>query len=77
MLCIKLESQNIANLLGRNSDDRDLSKFWLKDGLKFMINQQKIKIKTPMLRSDIWHFSDAYIFKKTVIAVTAPDNAPR
>ena len=42
-----------------------------------MINQQKIKIKTPMLRSDIWHFSDAYIFKKTVIAVTAPDNAPR
>ena len=27
VLCIKLESQNIVNLLGRNSDDRDLSKF--------------------------------------------------
>ena len=28
-----------------------------------------------MLRSDICHFSDAYIVEKAVIAVTAPDNA--
>ena len=45
----------------------------LKNGLKFMINQKKIKlkkeirIKTPMLRSDLCDFSDAYIVVKADI----------
>ena len=49
-----------------------------------MINQEKIteskkeiRIKTPMLRSDICDFGDAYIVVKRYIAVTNPDDAKR
>ena len=57
----------------------------LKNGLKFIINQEKktynankeIRIKTPMLRSDLCDFSDAYIVVERTIAVTDPDNAKR
>ena len=49
-----------------------------------MINQEKIteskkeiRIKTPMLRSDICDFGDAYIVVKRHIAVTNPDDAKR
>ena len=44
----------------------------LKNGLRFMINQAKIimLIKTPMLRSDLCDFSDAYIVVKGTITVT-------
>ena len=47
-----------------------------QDLLKFMINQKKnysvnkeIRIKTPMLRSDLCDFNDAYIVVKGIIAV--------
>ena len=47
-----------------------------------MINQKrittltkKIRIKTPMLRSDLCDFSDAYIVVKGTITVTDPVNA--
>ena len=49
-----------------------------------MINQKKVAnvdkgigIKTPMLRSDLYDFSDAYIVVKGVITVREPDNAKR
>ena len=49
-----------------------------------MINQKKnynvnkeIRIKTPMLRSDLCDFSDAYIVVKGEITVTNPNNAKR
>ena len=49
-----------------------------------MINQKKnysinkkIRIKTPMLRSDLSDFSDAYIVVKGEIIVTDPDGAKR
>ena len=47
-----------------------------------MINQKKnfnkeIRIKTPMLRSDLCDFSDAYIVVKGDITVTNPNNAKR
>ena len=47
-----------------------------------MINQKKnvnkeIRIKTPMLRSDLCDFSDAYIVVKGDITVTNPHNAKR
>ena len=49
-----------------------------------MINQKKItmltkklRIKTPMLRSDLYDFSDAYIVAKGIIAVTNPDDTKR
>ena len=57
---------------------------FLKNGLKFIINQKKnynvnkeIKIKTPMLRSDLCDFSDASIVVKGTITVTNPNNAKR
>ena len=49
----------------------------LKNGLKFMINEEKIRIKTPMLRSDLCYYSDACIVVKGTITVTDPDNAKR
>ena len=49
-----------------------------------MINREKnynvdkeIRIKTPMLRSDLCNFSDAYINRKRTITVADPDNAKR
>ena len=54
----------------------------LKNGSKFMINQKKnysvnkeIRIKTPMLRSDLCDFSDAYIVVKGDITLEGNNNA--
>ena len=45
---------------------------------KFKKNVHKeIRIKTPMLRSDLCDFSDAYIVVKGIITVTEQDNAKR
>ena len=38
---------------------------------------KEIRIKTPMLRSNICDFSDAYIVVKGTITVTNPNNAKR
>ena len=38
---------------------------------------KEIRIKTPMLRSDLCDFSGAYIVVKGPITVTNPDNAKR
>ena len=48
-------------------DDKDLPRFVTKKGLKFSIKQEelittpikKIRMKIPMLRSDLCEFSDA------------------
>ena len=37
----------------------------------------KIRVKTPMLRADLCNFSDAYIVVKGDIAVTEPNNAKK
>ena len=47
-----------------------------------MINQKKVtmltkKLETPMLRSDLCDFSDAYIVVKGTITVVRPNNAKR
>ena len=54
----------------------------LKNELKSMVNQKKnysvnkeIRIKTPMLRSDLCDFSDVYIFVKETITVVNPDSS--
>ena len=39
-----MEFQEIVNLLNTTSDDKDLPRFATKDGLKFMINQEKIRM---------------------------------
>ena len=79
--CIKMEFQNIANLLDTTSDDEDLPRFFTKkwfevygqSGKNYNVNK-KIRIKTPMLRSDLWDFSDVYIVVKETITLTKNAN---
>ena len=41
------------------------------------IKKKKIRFNTPMLRSDLCDYSDAYIVVKGVITVIEPENAKR
>ena len=76
--------QKIINLLDTTSDDKDLPRFVTKKWIEvydqseknYSINKE-IRIKTPMLRSDLCNFSDAYIVVKGTITVTNPNNAKR
>ena len=64
-------------------DDKDLPRFVTEKGLKFSVKQEelittpikRIRMKTPMLRSDLCEFSDAYIVLKGTI--TAEQNVNR
>ena len=76
MYCIKLEFQKIINLLGTTSDNKDLPRFVTKKWIEVYDQSEKndnvnkeIRIKTPMLRSDLCNFSDAYIVVKGNITV--------
>ena len=40
--CIKMQFQKFVNLLDMSSHDKDLPIFFTKNGLKFMINQEKV-----------------------------------
>ena len=79
-----MEFQKIVNLLDTTSGDKDLPGFVTKklievydqSGRDYKVNK-KIRIKTPMLRSDLCGFSDAHIVVKGYIAATEPDNAKR
>ena len=74
---MKIEFQKIVNLLGTTSDDKDLPRFVTKkqievcvqSGINYDLNKE-IRIKTPMLRSDLCDFSDSYIVVKGYIAIT-------
>ena len=83
-LCIKMEFQKIVNFLDTTSDDKDLPRFVTKKWIEVYDQSEKnynikkeIRIKTPMLRSDLYDFSDAYIVVKGTITATEPDNAKR
>ena len=69
--------QKIVNFLDTISDNKDLPKLvtikWVKvyDQSQESYNLNKeIRIKTSMLKSDLWDFSDAYIVDKGTITVT-------
>ena len=49
---------------------------WSSGGENYNVNKG-IRIKTPMLRSDLCDFSDSYIVVKGTTAVTDPDDAKR
>ena len=79
-----MEFQKIINLLDITSDDKDLPRYVTKKWIEVYDQSEKsyninkeIRIKTPMLRSDLCDFSDAYIVVKGVITVTSPNNAKR
>ena len=79
-----MEFQKNINLLDTTSDDKDLLRFVTKKWIEvydqseknYSINKE-IRIKTPMLRSDLCDFSDAYTVVKGEITVTNPNNAKR
>ena len=58
-------------MLNKTSDDKDLRRFVTKKWIEVYDQSEKnynfnkeIRIKTPMLRSDLCDFSDAYIVVK-------------
>ena len=74
-----MEHDKINNLLlPEDNESKQLSKFVTRDyvevkSLSNKYNENKsIRFKTPMLRSNLCDFSDAYILVKGTITVTAP-----
>ena len=71
-----MEFQKIVNFLDATSHDKDLPRFvtkkWIEvydqSGENYNVNKE-IRIKTPMLRSDLCDFLDAYIVVKGNIIV--------
>ena len=79
-----MEFQKIINLLDITSDDKDLPKYVTKKWIEVYDQSEKnynfnkeIRIKTPMLRSDLCNYSDLYTVVKGDIIVTSPNNAKR
>ena len=74
-----MEYDKINNLLGNESEN--LSKFVTREYVKVnslsnTYNENKsIRFKTPMLRSDLCDYADAYILIK--VTITVDGNAPR
>ena len=71
-------------MLYTTSDNKDLLRFVTKKWIQVYDQSEKnyivnkaIKIKTPMLRSDLCYLTDAYIAVKGTITVTELDNAKR
>ena len=74
-----MEYNKINNLLlSEDNESEQLSKFVTREyvrvnSLSNAYNENKsIRFKTPMLRSDLCDYSDAYILVKGTITVTAP-----
>ena len=71
-------------MLDVTSDDKHLSRYVTKKWIEVYNQSEKnysvnkeIRIKTPMLRSDLCDFSNAYIVVKGDIIVTSPNNPKR
>ena len=81
---IKMGFQKIVNLHDTTSDDKYIPRFVTKKWIEVYDQSEKhyninkeIRIKTPMLSSDLYDFSDAYINVKGIITATNPDNTKR
>ena len=66
-----MEFQKIVNLLDTTFDDKNLPRFvskkWIEvydQSEKYYNVNKEVTIKTPMLRADLWDYSDAYIVVK-------------
>ena len=70
-----MEYDKINNLLGSESESKNLSKFVTREyvrvnSLPNKYNENKsIRFKTPMLRSDLCDYVDAYILVNGTITV--------
>ena len=73
-----MEYDKINNLLG--SESEHLSKFVTRKYVKvnsLSIENKSIRFKTPMLRSDLCYYSDAYVLVNGTITVTSNQNLIR
>ena len=77
-----MKFQKIINLLDITSDDKDLPRYVTKKWIEVYNQSEKnysvnkeIRIKTPMLRSDLCDFSDAYIVVNGDITLEGDNNA--
>ena len=78
---IKMEFQKVTNFLDITSDNKHLPRFVTKKWIavydesegNYDVNKE-IRIKTSMLRSDLWN---VYIVVKGKITVTERDNAKK
>ena len=75
-----MELQKIINLLDVTSGDKDLPRFVTKKWIEVYDqleknNNKEIRIKTPMFRSDLCDFSDAYIVVKGDITLEGDNDA--
>ena len=76
-----MEYDKINNLLGSESEANEMSKFVTREYVKInslsnTYNENKsIRFKTPMLRSDLCDYADAYILLNGTIKVAG--NNPR
>ena len=69
-------------MFDKTSDDRYLPRFvtkkWIElynqSGRDYRVSKE-IRIETPMLRSDLYDFSNAYIVVKGTVTVTDPNDA--
>ena len=74
-----MEYQKIINLLRNILDQapKFVTKKWVKiydeSGGTYNVNKE-IRFKTPMLRSDLCDYDDAYVIVTGKINVTNPDN---
>ena len=76
-----MEFQKIISFLDITSNDKDLPRFvttrWIEiydqSEKKYSVNKE-IRIKTPMLKSDLCDFSNAYIVVKGTITITNPND---
>ena len=78
---IKMEFQKIVNFVNTNSDEnlpRFTTKKWVEifdqSGGIYSVNKE-IRIKTSMLRSDLFDYSDAYIVVKGDITLEGDNDA--
>ena len=73
------------NFVDTTLDDKDLQRFvtkiWIgvydQSAQNYSVSNKEIRIKMPMLRSDLCDFSDANIVVKGNIIATNPDNVKR
>ena len=77
-----MEFQKIVNFLDTTSDDKDLPRFVTKKWIEVYDQSEKnyspnkeIRIKTSMLRSDLYSFSDVYIVVEGDITLEGDSNA--
>ena len=79
-----MEFQKIVNFINRTSDDKDLPRFVTKkwnevydqSGGNYNVNKE-IRIKTSMLRSDLYDYSDAYIVMKGNVTLEGDNDATK